>query len=75
MTGSLSSLVNNLCEVIHRIRYKSGNDDKKCKTYRIGCKHCDCFLKCKNFKGDLIEYKCLICNKNCQIKFYEKLKE
>ena len=28
-----------------------------------------------NSKNDLIEYKYLICNRNCQIKFDEKLKE
>ena len=27
-----------------------------------------------NFKDDLIEYKCLVCYKNCQKKFNEKLK-
>ena len=36
---------------------------------------CDCFLEYTNFKDDLIVSKCLICNKNCQIKFDEKLKE
>ena len=33
------------------------------------------FLEYANFKDDLIEYKCSICNKNCQIKLYEKLRE
>ena len=28
-----------------------------------------------NFKDDLIQYKCLCCNKNYQHKFDEKLKE
>ena len=28
-----------------------------------------------NFKDDLLEYKCLCCNKNYQHKFDEKLKE
>ena len=32
-------------------------------------------LEYTNFKYDLIEYKCLTCNKNCQRKFDEKLKE
>ena len=32
------------------------------------------FLEYTNFKGDLIEYKCLCCNKNYQQKFNEKLK-
>ena len=37
--------------------------------------HIDWFLKYTNFKDDFIEYKCLICNTNCQIKFNEKLKQ
>ena len=37
--------------------------------------YCYCFLQYTNFKDNLIEYKCLICNRNCQIKFDEKLKE
>ena len=32
-------------------------------------------LHITNFKNDLIEYKCLCCNKNYQQKFNEKLKE
>ena len=38
-------------------------------------KHCDCLLEYTNFKDDLIEHKCLCCNKNYQHKFDEKLKE
>ena len=75
MASSLSNLVNNLSEGIHRIKYKFGHDDKKCETCGIECKYCDCFLEYINFKDDLIEYKCLICNNNCQIKFDKKLKE
>ena len=75
MASSLSNLVNNLSEGIHRIKCKYGHDDKKCETCGIKYKHCDCFLEYTNFKDDLIEYKCLICNKNCQIKFDEKLNE
>ena len=33
------------------------------------------FLEYADFKDDLIEYKCLYCNKNYQQKFDEKLKE
>ena len=68
MANSLSNLVNNLFEGIHRIKCK-------CETCGIKYKYCECFLEHKNFKDDLIECKCLICNKNCQIKFDEKLKE
>ena len=45
------------------------------KTYRIEYKYCDYFLEYANFKDDLIECKCLCCNKICQQKFDEKLKE
>ena len=33
------------------------------------------FSQIQTFKDDLIEYKCWICNKNCQRKFDEKLKK
>ena len=75
MGSSLSNLVNNLSEGIHRIKYKFGHDDKKCETCGIRYKYCDSFLKYKNFKDDLIEHKCLCCNKNSQHKFNENLKE
>ena len=75
MASSLSNLVNNLSEGIHRIKSKYGHDDKKCETCRIKYKYCECFLEYTNFKDDLIEYKCLCCNKNYQQKFDEKLKE
>ena len=50
MASSLSNLVNNLSEGIHKIKYKLGHDDKKCETYRIEHKYCDCFLEYKSFK-------------------------
>ena len=75
MASSLSNLVNNLSERIHKIKCKYGHDDKECETYRFKYKHCGCFLEYANFKDDLIESKCLICNKNWQIQFYEKLKK
>ena len=43
--------------------------------YDKKCKYCDCFLEYVNLKDDLIEYKCLCCNKNYQQQFDEKLKE
>ena len=39
---------------------------KKCETCRIKYKYWDCFLEYTNFKDDLIEYKCLCCNKSYQ---------
>ena len=42
--SSLSNLVNNLSEGIHRNKSKYGHDDKKCKNCRIKHRYCDCFL-------------------------------
>ena len=44
---------------------------KRKRTY----KYCDCFLEYTDFKDDLIQYKCLCCNKNYQQKFNAMLKE
>ena len=59
MASSLSSLVNNLSEGIHKIKCKYGHDNKKCEKIRIKYKNCECFLKYANFKDDSIECKCL----------------
>ena len=75
MASLLPVLANNLSKAIHRVKCKFGHDDKKCETCRIKYKNCDCFFEYRNFKDDLIEYKCLCCNKNYQHKFDEKLKE
>ena len=75
MASSLSNLVNKLSEGIHRIKCKFGHDDKKCEICGIKYKYCDFFLEYTNFKDELIENKCLYCNKNYQHKFDEKLKE
>ena len=75
MASSLSNLVNNLSEEIHKIKCKYRHNDKKCEICGIEYNHCDCFLDYTNFKDDLIEYKCLSCNKSYQRKFDEKLKE
>ena len=75
MGSSLSNLVNNLSEGIHRIKCKQRHDDKKCETCGIKYKYCDCFGKYTNLKDNLIEYKCLCCHKNYQYKFGEKLNE
>ena len=69
MASSLSNLVNNLSEGIHRIKCKF------CERCGIKYKYCDCFLEYTNFKDDSIEYKCLCCTKNYQQKFDEKGKE
>ena len=75
MASSLSNFVNNLSEGIHRIKCKFGHDDKKGETCGIRYKYCNCFLEYTSFKDDLIEYKCLFCNKHYQRKFDKKLKE
>ena len=54
MVSSLSKLVNNLSEGIHRIKCKYGNDARKCETCGIKYKYCDCFFECMNFKDNLI---------------------
>ena len=71
MASLLSKLVINLSEGIHRIKCKYRHDDKKFETCGIKYKYCDCFLEYTNFKDDLIEYKCLCCDKYQQ-KFDEK---
>ena len=73
MTKSLWNLVKNLSEGIHKIKCKYGHDDKKYKTSKI--KYCDCFLAYTNFEDNVIEYKCLYCNKNYEQHFHEKLKK
>ena len=58
MTSSLSN------EEIHKIICKYGHSNKKCETCRIKCKYCDYFLEYKNFKDDLMDYKCSGFTKN-----------
>ena len=53
MTTSLSNLVDNLAERIHKIK----------------CKYCGCFLEYESAKQNLIKYKFLSCNKDCSNKF------
>ena len=60
---------------LQKIKYKLEHDDKKFETCKIKYKYCNGFLEYKNFKDNLIEYKCLFCNKYCRRKFEEGLKE
>ena len=49
---------------------------KNVKTYGIKYMYCNCFHEYRNFRDDLIEYKCLCCsNKNYQQKIDEKIKK
>ena len=75
MASSYSNLVNNLSERIHRIKSKIGHDNKTFTTWGLEYKYCNCFLEYTNFKDDLIEYKCLRCNKSYQQNFDENFKE
>ena len=72
MVSLASNFVNNLSELIHRIKCKLGYNDKKCETCRIKYKYCKCCPEYTAFNDDLTEYKCLCCNKNYQQKFDEK---
>ena len=59
MASSLSDLVDNLAERIHKIK----------------CKDCDCFIEYESVKDNLIKHKCLSCNKNYSNKLDEKLEK
>ena len=59
MGSSLSNLVDNLTERIHKT---------KCKNY-------DCFLEYESVKDNLIKCKYLSCNNNYSNKYDEKLKK
>ena len=63
MASSLSNLANNVSKGIQRIKCKFSHDDRKCETCGIKYKYCDCFHEYTYFTDDLIEYKCLYCNK------------
>ena len=58
METSLTKLVDNLSEEIHKIK----------------CKECDCSLTYDSVKNNLIKYKCLSCNKNYSEKLNKELK-
>ena len=44
MANSLSNLVNNLSEGIHKIKYKYGHDDKKCEFVESNISFATVFL-------------------------------
>ena len=54
MESSLSNVVNNLAEEIHKIKCKFEHNDKKYENCGIKYKDCDCFLEYRHFKDDLI---------------------
>ena len=57
--SSLSNLVDDLAEEIHKVK----------------CSDCDCFLEYESVKDNLIIYKCLSCNKDHSNKLDEKFKK
>ena len=59
MASSLSNLVDNLAEGIHKIK----------------CKDCDCFVEYESVKDNLIKYKCLSCSRDYLNKLAEELKK
>ena len=75
MVSSLSNLFDNLSERIHKIKCKYRYYNKKCKSSAIKYKDCECCLEYTNIKDDLILYKCLCFNRNCQKMFYGNLRD
>ena len=59
MTSSLSNLVDNFAEGIHKIK----------------CKGFNCFFEFGSANNNLINYKCLSCNKNYSEKIDQNLKK
>ena len=59
MASSLSNLVNNLVEGIHKIK----------------CKYYNCFLEYESLNDNLVKCKYLSCNKNFSSKIDEKFKK
>ena len=53
MASSLSNLVDNLSEGIHKIKCKYGHNDKKCETCGITYEICSCFFEYTNLTEDL----------------------
>ena len=59
MASSLSNLIDNLTEGIHKIK----------------CRECGCSLEYESVWNNLIKYKCLTCNKNYSNKLDEELRK
>ena len=57
-------LLINLAEGIHKIKCKMSIIIKRYKMWGIKYKDFNCFLEYTIFRDNLIEYKCLCCNKN-----------
>ena len=69
MVSSLSNLVNNISEGIHKIKCKYRHDDKNVKLAELNINIGTVFFfffffEFTNFRNDVIEHKCLCCIKN-----------
>ena len=64
MASSLSGLVNNLAEGVHKIKCKYEHNNKKIEPCGIRYKDCEWRLEYPSVKNYLIEYKCIYCVKN-----------
>ena len=73
MVSLLSNLFVNLADRIHKNKCKYQHDKKKLEAQGVKYKDCECCLEWANVEEDLIEYKCLCCNKNYQKTFDENL--
>ena len=54
MASSLSNIINTLAEGIHEIKCKYSHENKKCETYEIKYKDCECCLEYISVKNGLI---------------------
>ena len=75
MASSLSNLLYNLAERIHKIKLWIYLIVKNKKTCEIKHKDYESYLEYTNVKDNLTEYQCLCCCKNCQKKLDENLKD
>ena len=75
--SSLSNLVDNLAERIHKIKCKHEHHNKYVKRVELNTKIVDAAFNTEtlNVKDGLILYKCLNFNRNDKKTFDEKLKE
>ena len=73
MVSLLSNLVDNLLMEFINLNVNMDIIRKKCETRGIKHKDCECCLEYTNIKDDLIQCKCLCCNKDYQKTFDENL--
>ena len=59
MASSLSNIVNNLAEAIHKSKWKD----------------CDCFLEYESVTDNLIKHKCLSCNQDYSNKLDQNIEK